>query len=231
MHTSTNKDKRRVTFTYISPQIRKVTNIFRNTNVKIAFKWWNTMANWIKPSTNHNTPLHNKWGIYQLTCNTCHLSYVGQTSRSLCICFQEHVGYIRNNNPQSEYAQHILQNQHEYGQITSIITLLKPLNNPSLFIPYKQNYIQSLHQEGKLIPEQNSVEINPLFKTVINPQPPNEQTGCASAWYTDTTPTWPHRNPNTHRNKVGAISNSQHQSTLAKHCQSTNKTHCTHENT
>jgi hypothetical protein len=131
------------------------------------------MANWIKPSTNHNTPLHNKWGIYQLTCNTCHLSYVGQTSRSLCICFQEHVGYIRNNNPQSANTQHILQNQHEYGQMNSIMALLKPLNNPSLLIPYEQYYIQSLQQEGKLIPEQNPGEINPLFKTVINPQSPH----------------------------------------------------------
>ena len=173
MHTSTNKDRRWVTFTYISPQIQMVTNIFRNTNVKIAFKCRNTIANWIKPPKNHNTPPHNKWGIYQLTCNTCHLSYVGQTSHSVSIRFQEHIRYIRNNNPQSEYAQHILQNQHEYGQINSIMTLLKPLNNPSLLIPYEQYYIQTLHQEGKLIPEQNPGEINPLFKMVINPQRPH----------------------------------------------------------
>jgi len=101
MHTSTSKDRRWVTFMYISPQIRKVTNIFRNTNVKRAFKCRNTTANRIIPSKNHNTPPHNKWGIYQLTCNTCHLSYVGQKSRSLNIRFQEHIRYIRNNNPQS----------------------------------------------------------------------------------------------------------------------------------
>ena len=61
--------------------------------------------------------------------------------------------YIRNNNPQSTYAQHILQNQHEYGQVYSIMPLLKPLNNPSLHIPYEQYYIQNLYREGKLIPE------------------------------------------------------------------------------
>jgi len=53
----------------------------------------------------------------------------------------------------------------------------------------------------------------------------------SGACYMDTTPTQPHWNSNTHRNKVGAISNSQHQSTLAKHRQSTNKIRCTHENT
>ena len=71
------------------------------------------------------------------------------------------------------FAQHILQNQHEYGQMSSIMTLLKPLNSPSMLIPYKQYYIQTLHQEGKVILEQYPGELNPLFQTVINPQPPH----------------------------------------------------------
>jgi len=62
---------------------------------------------------------------------------------------------------------------NEYDQMNSIMTLLKPLSNPSLLIPYKQYYIQTLHREGKLIPEQYPGEINPLFQTAINPQPPH----------------------------------------------------------
>jgi len=42
--------------------------------------------------------------------------------------------------------------------MNSTMTLLKPLINPNLLLPYKQYYIQSLHHEGKLIPEQNSGE-------------------------------------------------------------------------
>jgi len=90
-YTNINKNKRWITFTYISPQIRKVTNIFRNTNVKIAFRCRNTIANLNKPSKDHNIPPHNKWGIYQLTCNAFNLAYVGQTSHSLNIRFQEHI--------------------------------------------------------------------------------------------------------------------------------------------
>ena len=168
-----NKNKKWATFTYISPQIRKVTNIFRNTNVKIAYKCRNTIASLTKLSRDHHTTPHNKWGIYQLTCNTCNLSYVGQTSRSLNIWFQEQIQYIRYNNPQSAYALHILQNQRKYGQMNSTMTLLKPLNNPSLLLPYEQYYIQSLHQERKLIPEQSPGETNPLSQMVINPQPPH----------------------------------------------------------
>jgi hypothetical protein len=158
-----SKSKKWATFTYISPQIRKVTNIFRNTNIRIAYKCHSTIANPIKPPTDHHTPLPSKWEIYQLTCNTCNLSYVGQTRRALNICFQEHIRYIRYNNPQSAYALQILQTQNEYGQMNNTMTLLEPLNNSSLLLPYEQNYIRSLHHEDKLIPEQNPGEINPLF--------------------------------------------------------------------
>jgi len=176
-----SKNKKWATFTYISPQIRKVTNIFRNTNIGVAYKCHYTIANMIKPPRDHHTLPHGKWGIYQLTCNTCNLLYVGQTSHTLNIRFQEHMRYIRYNNPQSAYTLHILQNQHEYSQMNSTITLLKPLNNPSLLLPYEQYYIQSLHHEGKLIPEHSPGEINPLFQMVINPHIPHEQTSSASA--------------------------------------------------
>jgi len=116
-------------------------------------------------SLKHYWPVHVEcggWGLMTF-CN----------SGSLSICFQEHIRYIRYNNPQSAHALHILQNQHKYGQMNSTMTLLKPLTNPSLLLPYEQYYIQSLHQEGKLIPEQSPGETNLLFQTVINPQPPH----------------------------------------------------------
>ena len=57
--------------------------------------------------------------------------------------------------------------------MNSIMTLLKPLNNPNLLIPYEQYYIQTLYREDKLIPEQYPGETNPLFQIAINPQPPH----------------------------------------------------------
>ena len=132
------------------------------------YKCRNTIANLTKPHRDLHTPPHNKWGgVWS------NLSYVGQTGHSLNIRFQEHIRYIRYNNPQLAYALHILQNQHEYGPMNSTMTLLKPLNNPSLLLPYEQYYIQSLHQAGRLIPEQSTGETNPLFQTAINPQPPH----------------------------------------------------------
>ena len=131
-----SKNKKWATFTYISLLIRKVTNIFRNTNIRIVYKCRNTIAKLIKPPKDQHKPPHSKWGIYQLTCNKCNLSYVGQTSRSLSIHIRQHVRYIRYNNSQSTYTLHILQNQHEYGQMNRTMTLFKPLNNPSISYVY-----------------------------------------------------------------------------------------------
>jgi hypothetical protein len=36
--------KKWATFTYTSPQIRKITNLFKHTDVNISFKGYNTMA-------------------------------------------------------------------------------------------------------------------------------------------------------------------------------------------
>jgi hypothetical protein len=56
--------------------------------------------------------------IHRLTCNTCKMPYIGQTSRNLNQRCRKRIRYIRNNGPQSAYAQHILQNLQEYGSIT-----------------------------------------------------------------------------------------------------------------
>jgi len=76
---------------------------------------------------------------YKLTCNTCKMSYIGQTSRNLKQRYREHtsIRYTSNNNPQSAYAQHILQKWHEYGSITDTMTLLKPIHKMSMLTPYE----------------------------------------------------------------------------------------------
>jgi hypothetical protein len=134
----TNITTKWATFTYSTPRIRKTTNLFKHTIVKIAFRSSNTISQLTKSNAKNGTPPHHKSGIYKLTCNTCKLAYIGQTSRSLKLQYQEHIRYIKNNNPQSAYTQHILQNQHEYSTMDNIMNLLKPLNNTAMLIPYEQ---------------------------------------------------------------------------------------------
>jgi len=170
-HIRTTKDenKKWATFTYHSPKVRKLTNLFQHTNIKIAFKSTNTIQQSIKPK-NHpqNIPDYNRSGVYKLTCKTCNISYIGQTSRDLTHRCREHIRYIRNDDPQSAYAQHILRNQHEYGTVTDFMILLKPIHKTSWLIPYEQLFIQTYQYNSTLITEQNGGEQNPLFHLAID---------------------------------------------------------------
>ena len=152
------------TFTYYSHKVRKITNLFKQTDIKIAFKNNNTISQILRPQTTNNTTIYNKSGIYKLTCKTCQHVYMGQTSRNLKKRYQEHVRYIRNNDLQSAFTQHILNNQHEYGTIEEIMKLLKPTNHISVLIPYELFFIQSHHQHGQHISEKNPGELNPLIQ-------------------------------------------------------------------
>ena len=125
------------TFTYHSPQIRKLSNLFKHSNIYIAFKSTNTLQHCTKPKTPDKNQEYNVSGTSKLTCNTCKMSYIGQTSKNLKQRYREHIYYIRNNNPQSAYAQHILQNRYEYGAITDTMTPLKPIHEMSMQTPYE----------------------------------------------------------------------------------------------
>lgn len=167
--TNTNIITKWATFTYITPHIRKIIKFFKYTNVKVTFICSNTISQLTISNTRNSTPSHDKSGIYKSTCNTCKLAYVGQTSQNLKLRYQEHLRYIRNNSPQSVYARSILRNQHEYGTMDNIMTLLKALNKTTMLIPYEQVFIQSLHKEVKLTAEQYPGEQNPLFQSVNGP--------------------------------------------------------------
>jgi hypothetical protein len=113
-----------VTFEYHNPIIRKVTNIFNNTNLKIAFRVNNTTQNILKPAKTNNDCYTNS-KLYSIESKTCHKHYIGQTGRSLKERFLEHQRYIKANDPKSAYALHILENRHEYGPINNTMEHVK----------------------------------------------------------------------------------------------------------
>ena len=67
-----------VVFEYHNPIIRKVTNIFRSSNLKIAYRTSNTTQNILKQNRDTNDIYANS-GIYSLQCRTCQKHYIGQT--------------------------------------------------------------------------------------------------------------------------------------------------------
>jgi hypothetical protein len=100
------------TFTYIGKETRTITKLVKNTNIIIAYKTKNTIQNHLLPKI-PNIDKYNKSGIYKMKCNICQLSYIGQTGRNFKTRYKEHIRSIRTNNPNTKYAQHILDTQHE----------------------------------------------------------------------------------------------------------------------
>jgi len=187
--TQPTKSEKWATFTFSSPQIRNVTNLLKKTGIKIAFRWNKTLAHLIKTTTKTKTPPHNRSGIYQLKCHTCNHPYVGQTSCNLKTRYNEHIRYIKSNNPQSAYAQHILNNRHEYGALDNLMTLLKPIHNQNLLTTYEQFHIHSFHKHGNLISEQSAGSPNPLFDLAIHPlQTHTTKVSCATYFPMDRQP-------------------------------------------
>ena len=115
-------NKKWITFTYYGPAVRKVTNLFKSTNLKIAFCPTNTIYQQLSQKPNNTNPS----GIYYLKYNTCKNAYVGQSGRLITTRYKEHLHYIRYNNPTSAYAMHILNNRNNFGPTEETLKLLKP---------------------------------------------------------------------------------------------------------
>jgi hypothetical protein len=97
-----------ITFTYTGNYIRKITKLFKNTNIKIAFRTNNTIDKILNNNNNNKINKYDKSGIYKLTCQTCQKVYIGQTGRTLHTRYKEHIRNIRLNKDETSYAQHVL---------------------------------------------------------------------------------------------------------------------------
>jgi hypothetical protein len=91
--------------------------------------------------------------------------------KNLAARYSEQTRYIKNNDPKSAYALHILENKHEYGAIHDIMHLLKPCSKGRSMTTMENLYIQIFHKQGTLIDEKHATE-NPLFQLVDLPHQP-----------------------------------------------------------
>jgi hypothetical protein len=66
----------------------------------------------------------------------------------------------------SAYAEHILQNRHEYRTATDTLQLLQECQKGTHLNCWEALHIQTYHQQNVLIDEQLVYEANPLFQFV-----------------------------------------------------------------
>jgi len=83
--------KKWATFTYVGRETSYITNLFKKTELNVAFraKKKNTTGHFFT----HKHPAPDKFslsGVYKLTCPDCNKAYIGQTGRKFATRFQEH---------------------------------------------------------------------------------------------------------------------------------------------
>jgi len=99
------------TFTYTVKETLHITNIFKHTDLRIAFRTKNTIQNLLK----QKNPFLDKFsssGVYKLTCPHCHKAYIGQTGRRFFTRYNEHKSAFYSNRHTSDFAQHLHDNSH-----------------------------------------------------------------------------------------------------------------------
>jgi hypothetical protein len=109
---NTEEDKKLVTFTYTGNYIRKITKLFKDTNLKVAFKTTITACKLLSDTWTTNT--YELSGIYKMTYQSCQKVYTGQMGQNLITRYKEHIRNIRSNKDESAFAQHILDKGHQY---------------------------------------------------------------------------------------------------------------------
>lgn len=152
-----------IKFTYFIPQIQTITNLFKHTNLFITFHATKTIYNFLKIEISTNTNAYDTSEIYGLTCATCHLNYKGQIGQSLKQRYSERLWYIQCNNPQSAYANRILQHTREFGLMQNTMKLIHQASEGCLMDVFEEIFIHKCNHEHKLIQEQIPGENNPLF--------------------------------------------------------------------
>jgi hypothetical protein len=124
-YANTQRDKKWVT-TYTGKETRHITKLFKDTEVKIAFRTNNTIKRILnpKPPIEHNNK-YDSPGVYKLKCKDCPLQYIGQTGPSFTTRYKEHIRAIKYNKEASGYARHILNSGHSYGNIEYTVDIKK----------------------------------------------------------------------------------------------------------
>ena len=109
------------TFTYIGKETSYITKIFKHTDIRIGYRTNNLQHHLTKYP--HIQDKFTQSGVYKLTCPDCGKACIGQTDWDLKTRFNEHKRSFLYNIQASKYAQHLIEHQHSFGNIHSIIIL------------------------------------------------------------------------------------------------------------
>jgi hypothetical protein len=134
------------TFTYNGKEVRKITKLFRDTQIKITFRTRNSIQIILR-----HKPLNDKYsrsGIYQIKCLDCPLKYIGQTARTFNIRYKNHMQAIGDSNNNYRYSNQILNTGHTYGTINDTMDIIRKEKTGKHFNTLKKYHIHKISEDN-----------------------------------------------------------------------------------
>jgi len=159
------------TFTYIGKETTVITNLFKKTNIKIAFRTNNTVQKLLLHKQ-QTSDLHSRPGVYKLTCPDCGKAYVTQTGRSFATQFQGHKNAFRTANHSSNFARHLIERTHSFGPIHNTMQILQLQNKGAHLNTIEQFYIHAEYTKNIHLNDDSSVFPSKNFDILLKPHQP-----------------------------------------------------------
>jgi hypothetical protein len=148
----------------VGKETRAITKLFKNTNLRIAYKTNNTLQKHLEVK-NIDPDKYSHSGIYEMKCNSCHLKYIGQTGRNFKTRYKEHIHAIHTNKT-SKYAQHILETGHTYGTIEDTLNILHCEKKGPLLNTLEQFHIHRLTKDRSQLNDTYTDTYNHIFDLI-----------------------------------------------------------------
>ena len=92
-----------------SKNIDHVQNVFKESDIKVVFKYPNTLG---KSLINNKPHIKEKAGVYMIPCRDCDKAYFGESGRSWEVRLSEHKRDVNNCNTLNATFNHIINNDH-----------------------------------------------------------------------------------------------------------------------
>ena len=157
--TSIDRTNNYKTLTYVGQTSYKIGNFLKKLNVKIAFKTNNTLSKNIK-NNKSKTNITDQSGVYQLTCANCPKTYIGQTGRIFSKRIKEHYSSFINKKSDSHYANHLLEENHDFNNQIKILHIENKGNRLNLLESLE---INKLKHNNNLLNSQIDLNNSPLL--------------------------------------------------------------------
>jgi hypothetical protein len=156
-------------FTYVCKETFHITNAFRHTDLKIAFRTNNTIHNLLKQK-NPAPVKYSLSGVYKLTCPDCNKAYMGQTGRQFSLRYNERKRAFYNNSQSSSFAQHLHEKTHSFGPINSIMQVLHHQRKGTHLNATERFYIHTEYAAVNHLNDDHTIFPNKIFDTLIKPK-------------------------------------------------------------